>query len=225
MKQSAKRFLAKIVKWKKDKTENEFDQERIFSLVCCSVLTIGFSSSFSGAKVDFRSKAAGFLCQRGSSVILWRARNKTKKNRVPTRKCIWLCFGYVIEFLMLIRKMAFIFHISKQAEQGVTLMKLSKTINSMDVHFCFNKWFCTAVFTGLIQFRPHELGPTIQAARNLLSWIMCESVATASSCNPGIEGSNHTKGHYSFFCCDFLVCFYPPLFWLFHSLAKLKPHF
>ena len=21
------------------------------------------------------------------------------------------------------------------------------------------------------------------------------------------------------------VCFYPPLFWLFHSLAKLKPHF
>ena len=104
MKQSAKRFLAKIVKWKKDKTENEFDQERIFSLVCCSVLTIGFSSSFSGAKVDFRSKAAGFLCQRGSSVILWRARNKTKKHRVPTRKCI-LAVLYIcdrIEILMLI---------------------------------------------------------------------------------------------------------------------------
>ena len=26
------------------------------------------------------------------------------------RKCIWLCFGYVIEFLMLIREMAFVFH-------------------------------------------------------------------------------------------------------------------
>ena len=33
--------------------------------------------------------------------------------RVPIRKCIWLCFGYVIEFLMLIREMAFIFHKSK----------------------------------------------------------------------------------------------------------------
>ena len=118
--------LQRLWSEKKDKTENEFDQERIFSLVCCSVLTIGFSSSFSGAKVDFRSKAAGFLCQRGSSVILWRARNKTKKNRVPTRKCIWLCFRYVIEFLMLIWEMAFVFFKSKQAETRGNLNEIIK---------------------------------------------------------------------------------------------------
>ena len=39
---------------------------------------------------------------------------KREKNRVPVRKCIQLCFGYVVDFLMLIRKMAFVFHKSKQ---------------------------------------------------------------------------------------------------------------
>ena len=40
---------------------------------------------------------------------------KEKDNRVSVRKCIWLCFGYVIKFFMLIREMAFVFHKSKQA--------------------------------------------------------------------------------------------------------------
>ena len=47
----------------------------------------------------------------------------------PFKKCIQLCFGYVIEFLMLIREMAFIFHKSKEAKTRETLKKLSKTIN------------------------------------------------------------------------------------------------
>ena len=32
----------------------------------------------------------------------------------PQRKCIWLCFDYVIEFLMLIWEKVFVFHSSKQ---------------------------------------------------------------------------------------------------------------
>ena len=34
-------------------------------------------------------------------------------SRVLVKKCIWLCFGNVIEFSMLIREMAFVFHKSK----------------------------------------------------------------------------------------------------------------
>ena len=49
-------------------------------------------------------------------------------DRVPVRKCIWLCFGYVTEFLMLILEMAFVFQKSKQALRRVTLKKLSKKI-------------------------------------------------------------------------------------------------
>ncbi len=57
-------------------------------------------------------------------------------SRVPVRKCIWLCFGYVIEFLMLIREMAFVFHKSKQAYSRVTLKNLSEKMNSAKVSFC-----------------------------------------------------------------------------------------
>ena len=35
--------------------------------------------------------------------------------RVPVRKCIWMCLGYVVEFLMLIWRMTFVLHKSKQA--------------------------------------------------------------------------------------------------------------
>ena len=35
--------------------------------------------------------------------------------RVDVRKCIWLCFECLIEFLMMIFEMAFVFHKSKQA--------------------------------------------------------------------------------------------------------------
>ena len=56
-------------------------------------------------------------------------------DRVPVRKCIWLCFGYVIEFLMLIQQMAFVFHKSKQVEKRVALTKLSNTLNHSEVSF------------------------------------------------------------------------------------------
>ena len=42
-------------------------------------------------------------------------RQKTEKNRVPVKNCVWLCFGFVIEFFMLIWEMAFVFHKSKHA--------------------------------------------------------------------------------------------------------------
>ena len=67
------------------------------------------------------------------------------KARVPVRKCIWLCFGYVIEFLMLIWEMAFAFHKSKLVYTRVPLKKLSKKINCMDVSFCFNEQFCSSL--------------------------------------------------------------------------------
>ena len=55
--------------------------------------------------------------------------------RVSVRKCFWMGFGYVIEFLMLIRQMAFIFHKSKQEEKRATLDKLSNTLNRSEVSF------------------------------------------------------------------------------------------
>lgn len=54
---------------------------------------------------------------------------------VRIRKCSWLCFGYVKEFLMLIREMVFVFHKSTQSLTRVTSKKLSKTINYTDVSF------------------------------------------------------------------------------------------
>ena len=51
--------------------------------------------------------------------------------RVSLGKCIWLCFGYFIEFLMLIWERTFVFHKSKQAFIKVTLTKLSKKIKNM----------------------------------------------------------------------------------------------
>ena len=63
----------------------------------------------------------------------------------PVRKCIWLCFGYVIEFLMLIREMVFVFHKSNQTYKRVTLTQLSTTINRMEVSFCSNERFRSAV--------------------------------------------------------------------------------
>ena len=44
----------------------------------------------------------------------WTSANWSKLG-FPVRKCIWLCFGYVTDFLMLIREMVFVFHKSKQA--------------------------------------------------------------------------------------------------------------
>ena len=51
-----------------------------------------------------------------------RSKNKSKvfheisirKSRVPNKKCIWLCFVYLKEFLMLIQEMSYVFHESKQ---------------------------------------------------------------------------------------------------------------
>ena len=65
------------------------------------------------------------------------------------RKCIWLCFGYVIEFLILIQEMAFVLHKSKQAKTRVPLKKLSKTINCTKGSFYSNEQFCGAVVTGI----------------------------------------------------------------------------
>ena len=50
------------------------------------------------------------------------------KTLTSVRKCIQLCFRYVIKFLMLIWEMAFVFHKRKQAKTSVSLKKLSKTM-------------------------------------------------------------------------------------------------
>ena len=55
-----------------------------------------------------------------------------RTSRVPG-----MCFGYVIEFLMLIQEMAFLFIVS--------LKKLSKTINPTMISFCSNERFRGAV--------------------------------------------------------------------------------
>ena len=98
---------------------------------------------------------------------LW---NVTRVLRVTVRKCVWLCFGYVIKFLMLILKMVFIFHKSKQAFTRVILTKLSKEINHMEISFCSNEQFCGAVITGRIRFRSQDSGRTKFAKLNQV-WI------------------------------------------------------
>ena len=50
----------------------------------------------------------------------------------------------------------------------VTLKKLLKKIHITEVNFCCNERLRGAVVTGQIRFRLHDLGPTIQAERNLL---------------------------------------------------------
>ena len=102
-----------------------------------------------------------------SSQNLW---NVTRVLRVTVRKCVWLCFGYVIKFLMLILKMVFIFHKSKQAFTRVILTKLSKEINHMEISFCSNEQFCGAVITGRIRFRSQDSGRTKFAKLNQV-WI------------------------------------------------------
>ena len=56
------------------------------------------------------------------SAILSKAKEEIQEDEAvkssegePLIKCIWLCFGYVKKFLMLIREMSFVFHKSKQA--------------------------------------------------------------------------------------------------------------
>ena len=68
---------------------------------------------------------------------------------------------------MLIREMLFVFRKRKQVYSRVALKKLLKTINRTEDRFCSNKRFCGSVITGLIRFRSHDSGPTIQVARNL----------------------------------------------------------
>ena len=98
---------------------------------------------------------------------------------MPVRKCIWLCFGYVIKFLMLICEMAFVFHKSKQALTRATLKKLLKTIICTEVSFCSNERFCRSVVMRQIRSRPNNSCPTFQVARNFLARIKCKSVVTA----------------------------------------------
>ena len=50
-----------------------------------------------------------------------------------------LCFGYMIEFLMLIREMAFVFNKSKNVINGDLKKKLSKRINCTEVRFGTNE--------------------------------------------------------------------------------------
>ena len=90
---------------------------------------------------------------------------------------------------MLIRKMVFIFHKSNQAYKRVTLTKLSTTINRTEVSFCSNEQFCSAFGYGAdsiqdVRFRHNQSGCKKFAV------IKCESGITASSGNPGIDGSN-----------------------------------
>ena len=128
---------------------------------------------------------------------------------------------------MLIREMLFLFRKRKQVYTRVTLKKLLKTINCTEDSFCSNKRFCGSVITGLIRFRSHDSGPTIQVARNLLAWKKCESVVTLASSNPGpcIECSNPTEGHYLIFWSDCFSFKNSPLSPLVYSLAKLIPYF
>ena len=46
------------------------------------------------------------------------------KSRVPVRRCIGLFFGYVLKFLMLIWKMAFVFHKIRQAITRATFKEI-----------------------------------------------------------------------------------------------------
>ena len=81
------------------------------------------------------------------------------------------------------------------------------------------------MITVQIRFTLHESGPTIQAARNLLAWIKCESVFTSSSQNPSIERSNPTEGHYSILLIRLFFFSNPPLSSLLYSFAKLILYF
>ena len=54
----------------------------------------------------------------------------------------------MIEFLILIREMLFIFHKSKQALTKGTLKKLSKTINCTEVSLSSNEQLCGVMVTG-----------------------------------------------------------------------------
>ena len=67
---------------------------------------------------------------------------------------------------MLIRKMAFIFHKSKQVKGRVALKILSMKINRSKVSFSSIYRFLGKVVWGQIQFRSNNSGPTIQVARN-----------------------------------------------------------
>jgi len=87
------------------------------------------------------------------------------KNRVPEKKCIWLCFVFLIEFLMLIWEMAFVFHKSKQAKSRVYFKEIvNENKYTREISLCSNKQFRSAV-------------------------------VAVSSCNPGIESSSPTDGH------------------------------
>ena len=67
-----------------------------------------------------------------------------------TRNCIakliWLCFEYVIKFLMLIQEMTFVFHKSRQALTRATLKEFTEKINCMAVSFLSNECFRGVLF-------------------------------------------------------------------------------
>ena len=88
-----------------------------------------------------------------------------------------------------------------------------------------NERFCGEVVTRQIWFRLYDSCPTIQAARNLLSWIKCESIFTSSSQNPSIKGSSPTEGHYSILLIRIFFFSNPPLSPLLYSFAKLILYF
>ena len=61
--------------------------------------------------LQFRS----FWHAKGIFQKVWQKAMLDLRYRVSVRICIWLCFGYVKKFLLLIFEMTFVFHKSKQA--------------------------------------------------------------------------------------------------------------
>ena len=90
---------------------------------------------------------------------------------------------------MLIWEMKFVFHKSNQAYKRVTLTKLSTTINRTEVSFCSNERFRSAVGYGADSIQDARFRPNYSGCKKF-AVIKCESGITASSGNPGIDGSN-----------------------------------